>query len=227
MQMDLPTLLTLIQQRAVSGSVQINSLRLTAGEWRPLAELELFRAFAPPTGNRPSPSLMPLPPKPPSPAANTAQLTPFEENLSRFFASLAIKQLQIDSLVATAAALLTAILGAIAHSSLVVPLAVTAGAGLGYLITDHTLFLRWIQDIRNSGFRRLPWQSRHFLIVAVVLPGYFLIAALLPRLPAERILCLIDALVGLLFGAAAGAVATFRWNALRLKKTFELTAERK
>jgi hypothetical protein len=94
-------------------------------------------------------------------------------------------------------------------------LAIAAWFG-GYFFVDRVQFPEWIRKVRFHGFKRLPWNSRSFLIVAIIVPGYFLVASFFPLLPGEGRLRLIDSILCILFAAAAAAVWAFRTGTLRM-----------
>jgi type IV secretory pathway VirB3-like protein len=217
-QMDLATLVTLIQQNAVERDAEVNSLRLTQGEWRKLSTLDVYRDFGRQTASAPV-AAIPQPPVVGEPG------DAHEQNLRKFFSSLAIAQLRIDSTVALISGLVTALLSIVVHRSVLIVILMVVGWGVAYLLADQVLFPRWIQQVRRAGFQRLPWQSRSFLIIAIVVPGYFLVASFLPLLPAEGFLSAVDAVIGLLLSGASGVIWTFRLDAQRAKKAFELSSQ--
>jgi preprotein translocase subunit Sec61beta len=212
LQLDLPALVTLIQQKVLDAGSEVNSARLTRGEWTRLGELELFRTLQPAAT---AASHAPLPP-------GLATAGEPEANLVQFFQSLTLNQLRVDSAIALIAGLLVAVLGMVAHRGLVlVPLLVAAGWSVGMLYAGRVVFPRWFARVRSQGFRRLPWSSRTFGIVAVALFCYLLAVLFLPELPGERWFRLIDCALAVLFGAAGGTVWAFRYRVTRMKRTYE------
>jgi hypothetical protein len=224
LQMDLTTLVTLIQQHTLNAAAELNSSKLTGGAWKKLGELELYRVLvaAETQGKADKTGGMPLPPSAAPPSSPTEPASP-EVNLGRFFESLAVKQLRIDGIIAVVSTVVAGGLSIVAHGSVIVLILMIVGWVGGYFLADQILFPRWIQTIRTSGYRQSPWQTRQFLIVAVALSGYFAIALFLPRLPQEGTLRFVDSVVGLLYGAAAAAIWTFRTDVVRMKRTFERT----
>lgn len=213
MEMDLATLVTLINENAVDASSEVNSEQLTKGQWQKLGGLELYKVFQAPDKLASRAQA--------GPAGEPAEL--FEQNLIRFFGSVAVNQMRIDSFVVLASAALTALLSVVAHRWGLIPALMAGAWGIGYLVADQVLFRHWIQKVRRSGFKALPWQSRVFLIVAIALPCYLLTASFVPELPGEGLFRLVDSIVCTLYGAAAAAVWTFRLDTLRAKRAFELS----
>jgi len=215
LQIDMSALVTLIQQQVLDARTEVSSKKLTSGAWRPLGELELFRTLRPqtaPDGEKPE---TPLPPA-------AAPADRYEQNLVRFFQSVALSQLRVDSALAMTAAIVIAVVGMIAHRWFVLlPVLLAGGWGGATLYANRFLFPGWFRSIRLSGFRRLPWSSRAFVVMAVALLGYFLIILFLPELPGESLFRFVDSVVAFLFGAAGGAIWTFRRNAFRMKRVFE------
>jgi hypothetical protein len=218
MRMDVPALVTLIQQRAVFAETEVRSERLTGNEWRRLGQLDLYREFA---GQKPKPGRQSVPSAQAN--ANLPPLERAEQNLARYFNSLAATQLRRDAFGSVIAAGVTAALSVLVHHSALILVLSALGWGAGYLLTAQVLFRGWIGRVRTMGFTRLPWSSRVLLIAEVALPGYFLIASLLPLLPGETLLRWIDGVLLLSFAAASAALWAFRIETGRMKRVFELS----
>jgi hypothetical protein len=220
MKLDLAALVTLIQQRAVDARTEVRGERLTGGAWRRLGELELFRTLdsrKSETGSQGVPGLQA--------EANLPPLERAEQNLMRYFNSLAVTQLRRDALVGVLAAGVTAGLSVPVHHYALILLMSALGWGIGYLFAAQVLFPGWIRRVRARGFTGLPWQSRVLLLVGIALPGYFLIASLLPELPGETLFRWIDGAVSFLFAAASATIWAFRIETGRMKRVFELSTD--
>jgi hypothetical protein len=239
MKVGLEALIVLIRQSAVSAQSEVMSEKLTRGEWRKLGDLDLFRVFgsspeAPGADTKSrtrgrkrqragpesvAPAVAPTEAKPGEPDDPGAAR---ERNLRAFFDSVTVNQLRLDSVIALVCAATTALLGTAVHGSPLVPLAMAAAWSAGFLLADRSLFQRWILRVRETGRAGLPWQSRFLLIAAIAASGYFMVAGLLPLLPAEGWLVLLDAVVGILLALASGVVWRFRVNTLRMKRVFRM-----
>jgi hypothetical protein len=220
MQIDVPTLVTLIQQGVLGATAEANGEKLTGGEWKKLGGLEVFAMFRP-SGGKAGKKAGPRPELP----EGAQGLDAYERNLLKYFGSFDVNRLRLDGWVAIISAVVTAVLSVIAHhSSLTLLLAVVAW-GAGYLFMDRVFFPAWIGKVRRAGFGSLPWNSRTLLIVAVAVPCYFLVATFLPLLPGERLLRLVDSIACMMFSAVMAGVWTFRVSTLRAQRVFELSKE--
>jgi ABC-type multidrug transport system fused ATPase/permease subunit len=218
MRMDVAALVTLIQQRAVFAETEVRSEHLTGNEWQRLGQLELYRTFTSQKSeirNQNDPATMAEVSLPPLERA--------EQNLARYFNSLAVTQLRRDALGSIIAAGVTAALSVLVHHYALILVLSALGWGAGYLLTVQVLFRGWIGQVRTRGFTRLPWNSRVLLIAGIALPGYFLIASMLPLLPGETLLRWIDGAISLWFAAASAAIWAFRIETGRMKRVFELS----
>jgi hypothetical protein len=218
MKLDLAALVTLIQQRAVDARTEVRGKRLTGGAWRRLGELDVYRTLgSQKSGVRSQNGLAT------NAEANLPPLERAEKNLARYFDSLAAAQLRRDALVSVIAAGATAGLSVPVHRYVLILFFRALGWGVGYLFAAQVLFPGWIRRLRTSGFRRLPWSSRVLLLASIALPGYFLIASLLPELPGETLFRWIDGTVSFLFAAASATIWAFRIETGRMKRVFELS----
>jgi len=218
MKLDLAALVTLIQQRAVDARTEVKGERLTGDAWRKLGELDLYRTLRSQKaeGRRQNGGTA-------GAEANLPPLERAEQNLMRYFNSLDVTQLRRDALVSVIAAGLTAALSVPVHRYVLILLTSALGWGVSYLLAAQTLFPVWIRRIRTNGFLRLPWPSRVLLIVSIALPGYFLIAWMIPELPGETLLRWVDGAVLFLFSAASATIWAFRIETGRMKRVFELS----
>ena len=216
MRLDLAALVTLIQQRAVDARTEVRSAQLTGNEWRRLGELELYRTLRPDAKTVPSPAV-------PQTETDLPPLARAEQNLVRYFNSPAITQLRRDALVSIVAAGVTAGLSVLVHRYVLILLLSGVGWVVSYFLTTRVLFHGWIGRVRRDGFTRLPWQSRVLVVVGIALPGYFLIASVLPLLPGEVQFRWIDGAIAVLFAGASAAIWAFRVETGRVKRVFELS----
>jgi hypothetical protein len=216
MRLDIAALVTMIQQRTIDASAEAKG-ELTAGEWRRLGELELYRALRPddvtarPVEPKPEPAMPPL--------------ARAEQNLADYFDSLAVRQLRRDALASLVAAGLAAVLTVPVHHYVLILLLCLAAWGAFYALTVQVLYRGWISAVRSRGFRRLPWASRALLVVAIALPGYLLVAWVLPELPGETLFRWVDALATMLFAGASAVVWAFRVETGRMKRVFEASKD--
>lgn len=218
MRIDVAALVTLIQQRAVTAETEVRSEPLTGNEWQRLGQLELYRMFGSEKPEARSQNGLA--------AKAEVSLPPLEraeQNLARYFDSLAATQLRRDALWSVIAAGVTAALSVLAHHYALILVLSALGWGAGYLFTARVLFRGWIGRVRTRGFTRLPWSSRVLMIAGIALPGYFLIASMLPLLPGETLLRWIDGALSLSFAAASAAIWAFRIETGRMKRVFELS----
>jgi hypothetical protein len=220
MQIDVPTLVALIQQGVLGAAAEVNGDKLTGGEWKKLGGLEVFEMFRP-SGGKAGGEAGAQPELPEGAQGFDA----YERNLMKYFGSFDVNRLRLDGWAAIISATVAAVLSAIAHHSLLTLLVAAIAWGGGYLFMDRVFFPAWIRRLRRMGFKRLPWSSRNFLIVAVAVPCYFLVATFLPLLPGERLLRLVDSIVCIMFSGATAGVWTFRVSTLRAQRVFELSKE--
>jgi len=216
MRLDLVALVTMIQQRTIDASAEVSG-ELTRGEWSRLGDLELYRALRPDAAA--------LPAAESKPDAAIPPLARAEQNLADYFNSLAVSQLRRDALVSMIAAGLAAALSVPVHRYALILLFCLAGWGVSYLLTVQVLYPGWIARVRTMGFKRLPWGSRALVVVAIALPGYLLVASVMPELPGETLFRWIDGLATVLFAGASAAVWAFRVETGRMKRVFEVSKD--
>jgi hypothetical protein len=216
MRLDLAALVTMIQQRTVDASAEARG-ELTGGEWRRLGALELYRALRPDDVKVPTVESKPEPAIPP--------LARAEQNLADYFNSLAVRQLRLDAVMSVIAAGLAAALSVLVHHYVLILLLCLAGWGASYLLTVQVLYRGWISRVRTLGFKRLPWGSRALLVVAIALPGYLLVASVMPELPGETLFRWIDGLATIFFAGASAVVWAFRVETGRMKRVFEVSKD--
>lgn len=216
MRLDLAALVTMIQQRTLDASAEARG-ELTGSEWLRLGELELYRALR--SDDIKVPAVRPKP----EPAATP--LARAERNLADYFDSLAVRQLRRDALVSVIAAGLTAALSVPVHRYVLILLLCVAGWGASYLLAVQVLYRGWISRVRTMGFKRLPWGSRALLVVAIALPGYLLVASVMPELPGETLFRWIDGAAAVLFAGASAVVWGFRVETARMKRVFEASKD--
>ena len=145
LQMDLTTLVTLIQQDGVDADTEVQGEQFTGGEWRRLGELDVYRALRP---DKPKPQV-------PGPGSTGKEMAEsYEQNLQGYFGSPVISIRLRDN-----GQLVLRIYGSeLFDVTKIDPASVRMGAGITWVAVARVAF--WLVTVKSSAPSTVPCRSR-------------------------------------------------------------------